>query len=183
MFREKNPGISYGFRITQKKIHLIEEAQKNKSGWTITKVYERYQSHQPQYKERHKNKSSTEHEETPDTVNKMMKPTPSSTERPYRKSILRNSSNKKKLERSTFHRDIFSQSQNLKVANRKSSTDELRVDNIQNEASKQEQRMLKKMNRSHVKTSKRKLASDSSKKTNNIISGTGTKYILNVNLI
>ena len=177
MFREQNPGISYGFRITSDKVHLIGEAQKKKTSWATTKVYERYQSHQPEYKS-YQDGDNTEDKVTPQTLTGRVKPTSPSKIRTEKKShtqnIIPTNSNKEMLERSSFHRDIFSRNPHFQQVNRKYSDDLFNIDGIQNEASVQNGKKSKKSARFHVKTSKRKpLPRDSSKKTNKITSVKG----------
>ena len=177
MFREENPGISYGFRITSDKVPLIGEAQKRRTSWVTTKVYERYQSHQPEYKS-YQDGDNTEDKVTAQTLTGRVKPTsPSKTtmnKTSHIQNIIPTNLNKEKLERSTFHRDIFSRNPHFQQVDRKYSGDEFNIDGIQNEASVQSGKKSKKSTRFDLKTSKRKsLQRDSSKKTNKITSVKG----------
>ena len=186
MFREENPGISYGFRITSDKIHLIGEAQ-NRTSWVTTKVYERYQSHQPEYKSKQDDENAGD-KVTPPTFIGRVKPTSTSNiridKKSHTKNIIPTNSNKEKLERSTFHRDIFSKGLHYQHTNKKPLENDFNIDGIQNEASARSGRKSKKMIRFDVKTSKRKpLRRDSSKKTNKITSVKGTTLFINTCLI
>ena len=125
--------------LLRMKIHLIGEAQKRRTSWVTTKVYERYQSHQPEYDESNQDDENAGDKVTPQTFIGRVKPTSASNMRVDKKSHTKNiiptNSNKEKLARSTFHRDIFSKSPHFQHMNRKPSENEFNIDGIQNEAS------------------------------------------------
>ena len=130
MFRENNPGVSYGFRISEDNADLVEEAEKGKDSWVTTKVYERYQSHQPEYD----NGQTTV---TPQTYIEQMtgkaKHSNGTTNRGNKFKTSR--SNKEKLERTTFHKDIFSGNYGLNQDRTRNQANTVDIDGIQNEAS------------------------------------------------
>ncbi len=134
MFRVHNPGVSYGFRIREENLDLIEEAEMGRDSWLTTKVYERFQS-RPE-----KSEDTTEKPQTIKTVAEdSAKPTVERNEKHAKKT--RKMSNKEILERSSFHQDIFS-------ANRseKKTQQTLDIYGVQNEASVSEQLLVEEFN-------------------------------------
>ena len=168
MFTENNPGISYGFRISEDEVDLIEEAEKGKDSWMTTKVYERYQSHQPEYDDvvtpnPHIDHSSRKPKHSNTTVNKGNK-------------FKISRSNKQTLERSTFHRDIFSGNYGLIQINSGNPENTVDIDGIQNEASLPNWRRSRNRSQASVNTHSGKppVLESKNKKANKIISRKGT---------
>ena len=173
MFRENNPGVSYGFRISEDKADLVEEAEKGKDSWVTTRVYERYQSHQPEYDETavtpqpHIDQVTGKAKHSNGTTNKGNK---------FKTSRL----NKEKLERTTFHKDIFSGNYGLNQDRSRNQANTVDVDGIQNEASIPSNRRSRNRSQSKVNTHRGKpsIRASNNKKTNKIISNKGTTIIL-----